>query len=284
MTNSGLDSDPWLSPDGRTVVFIRRSPEDMLLTSVYKIEIPTQALSLLYSGPVSDNGREIRSFGRPELDESKGTLFLLASLYATEGSLFAVRLGTGESALISEHVVGYDIVECPAQNRGDLIVLKRSSDILGKPYFLSWLYTPSGKELGLAGAGELEEADIDMIREGKCPALPVHTLTKPPSPPLGDAIRVDEGAMALRLVTRVEPTYPREARSRYIQGDVRLEVRVATDGTVEDVNLVSGPQQLVAAAKAAVRQWRYRPGISSGHPVPVVTIVTVRFRLPQANR
>jgi len=67
---------------------------------------------------------------------------------------------------------------------------------------------------------------------------------------------------------------------RNVQGDVRLRVRVAEDGTVQDINLVSGPPQLVGAAIAAVRQWKYQPVISSGHPVAVVTIVTVPFRLP----
>jgi len=90
--------------------------------------------------------------------------------------------------------------------------------------------------------------------------------------------------MEQRLVGKVEPTYPNQAQSEHVDGDVRLQVLVAADGTVRAVNLVSGPPQLVAAAIAAVKQWRYRPTISSGRAVPVVTIVNVPFRLSATSK
>jgi TonB family protein len=99
-----------------------------------------------------------------------------------------------------------------------------------------------------------------------------------------DAIQVDGSAMDRQLVTRVEPIYPSQAKSQHIQGDVRLQVRVSQDGTVQDVNLVSGPPQLVGAAIAAVKQWKYQPTMSSGHPVAVLTIVSVSFRLPSPDK
>ena len=96
LTQTGLDSDPWLSPDGRTLVFIRRSAENMFRTSVYKIDLPTRTLSLLYRGPIRYQGRESFSFGRPELDDSQETLFVLIREYATEGSLMAIRSPSGQ--------------------------------------------------------------------------------------------------------------------------------------------------------------------------------------------
>ena len=95
---------------------------------------------------------------------------------------------------------------------------------------------------------------------------------------------MDGRAMDRQLASHVEPVYPSQAQSQHIQGDVRLQVRVAADGTVQDVNLVSGPPQLVGAAITAVKQWRYRPVISSGHPVAVVTIVNVPFRPPLTDK
>jgi len=281
LTQSGLDSAPWLSPDGRTVVFIRQSAEDIFWTSVYKIDMSTRKLGLLYGGPARYHGRESPSFGRPELDESQETLFLLTNDYATEGSLIAIQLATGQTRLISDHVVGYDVIECTG-HRGDLIVLKRRADILGHPYFLYWLYSPTGDDLGLAGADEL---DLDALRGGDCPA-PQPSAPIPPSPTNSittGATRVDAGVMEGRLVMRVQPAYPSEARSGRTQGDVRLLVRIAADGTVQDINLVSGPPQLVGSAMAAVRQWRYQPFVSDGHPVPVVTVVNVPFRLPSTE-
>jgi TonB family protein len=83
------------------------------------------------------------------------------------------------------------------------------------------------------------------------------------------------------LLYRVEPEYPAEARQQGIQGAVDLEVRIGTDGTVEDVQLVSGPAQLAQAATAAVRQWRFKPRRQNGQAVRMQTRITLNFRLPQ---
>lgn len=284
LTQGGFDSDPWLSPDGRTVLFVRGSAEDLFRTSVYEMDMRTRALKLLYAGPAKYQGRERPYFGEPELNESQDTLFLVVGEYATSGALISIRLASGDAKLISDEVVGYDVIQCPKKYRGDVIALKRQEeDILGRPYFLYYHYSATGADLGLAGDGELD-SELDFIRNGTCeepePQQPPPVPSLPPSPSVGDAIRIDGSAMDRQLITRVEPIYPGEARSQHLQGDVRLEVRIAADGTVQKVNLVSGSPQLAGAAIAAVKQWRYGPLISSGHPVAVVTIVNVTFRLP----
>jgi TonB family protein len=175
-------------------------------------------------------------------------------------------------------------MECPKKYRGDLVALKRhEEDIFGHPFFLYWLFSPAGKNLGLAGGGELDQ-ELDSVRDGSCDEpeaqLPSRAPSRPKRPSLENAIRMEGSLMARRLTTHIEPTYPTQALSQHIQGNGVLQVRVAADGTVHDVNLVSGPPQLVEAAKTAVRQWKYRPVISSGHPVAALTIVNVPFRLP----
>lgn len=184
--------------------------------------------------------------------------------------------------MISDHVVGYDVVQCP-RDRGDLIVLKRHLDILNSPYFLYWLYSASGAELGLAGA---EELNVDALRDGTCeasqliPPIPLGGIGPRPE----GAIQVDSSLMERRIVSHVEPIYPTQARLAHVQGNVLLQVRVAADGTVQQVNLVSGPPQLAAAAIAAVKQWQYQPTMLSEHPVPVVTVVNVPFHLPSTDK
>ena len=61
---------------------------------------------------------------------------------------------------------------------------------------------------------------------------------------------------------------------------VVLEVSIATDGKVEDANLVAGHPLLVPAAIEAVKQWQYKPVMLNGAPVAVVTTVQVNFSLP----
>jgi len=182
LTQVGLDSEPWLSPDGRTVVFIRRSAENQFLTSVYEIDLPTRTVKLLFAGPAKYQGRERAHFGRPELNESHDKLFLLGSEYATSGSLISIQLASGQTTFISDEVVGYDVIQCPKKYRGDLIALKRhEQNILGRPFFLYYLYSAAGQQLGLAGSGELG-GELDAFRDGSCeepepqprPTVPPH--------------------------------------------------------------------------------------------------------------
>jgi TonB family protein len=82
------------------------------------------------------------------------------------------------------------------------------------------------------------------------------------------------------LLHRVEPDYPEEARAQQIQGAVVLDVHIGQDGSVQEVTLVSGPQQLAQAATGAVKQWRFKPRLRGGRPVEMQTRITLNFRLP----
>jgi len=83
------------------------------------------------------------------------------------------------------------------------------------------------------------------------------------------------------LLHRVEPDYPEEARQQQIQGVVVLNVHISADGSVQEVTLASGPPLLAQAATDAVKQWRFKPRLVSGHPVEMQTRITLNFRLPQ---
>jgi TonB family protein len=82
------------------------------------------------------------------------------------------------------------------------------------------------------------------------------------------------------LLNRVEPEYPEAARQQNIQGEVTLEVRIGTDGTVEGVEILSGPRQLAQASADAVKQWRFKPRMRDGQAVRMQTRVALSFRLP----
>jgi TonB family protein len=63
-----------------------------------------------------------------------------------------------------------------------------------------------------------------------------------------------------KLVQKVQPTYPAEAKAAGIEGSVVLEVLITAAGDVTDVKPVKGPVELREAAAAAVRQWKYEAG------------------------
>ena len=100
----------------------------------------------------------------------------------------------------------------------------------------------------------------------------------PPPPPAAHQPRVSR-MMQGNLIHRVEPTYPPLARQARIQGLVLLRAIISKEGTIENLQVVSGHPLLVQAAVDAVRQWRYRPYVLNGDPVEVETQVTVNFLL-----
>jgi TonB family protein len=83
------------------------------------------------------------------------------------------------------------------------------------------------------------------------------------------------------LLHRVEPDYPQESLQRHIQGPVVLDVRIARNGTTQEVKLVAGERLLADAAIAAVKQWQFKPHLIKGQPVEMQTRVTLNFRLPR---
>ena len=81
------------------------------------------------------------------------------------------------------------------------------------------------------------------------------------------------------LLKKVVPTYPPLATKARIHGEVVLDVDISKEGTVESLRAVSGHPMLIPAAIDAVKNWRYKPYLVDGKPVPVQTQVTVNFAL-----
>jgi periplasmic protein TonB len=103
----------------------------------------------------------------------------------------------------------------------------------------------------------------------------------PPPPKVQQRIRVGGNVTAARVLNRVNPVYPPLARQTRISGTVRLHAIIAKDGTVQQLEVMSGHPLLVQAALDAVRQWRYQPTLLNGEPVEVDTTVDVIFSLNQ---
>jgi TonB family protein len=92
-------------------------------------------------------------------------------------------------------------------------------------------------------------------------------------------MRVPAETMEKRILSKVNPVYPEEARLAGKQGLVVLDAVIAPDGAVEQVQAVSGDEPLAKAATKAVRLWKYEPYQSSGRAARVETTIAVDFRL-----
>ena len=80
-----------------------------------------------------------------------------------------------------------------------------------------------------------------------------------------------------RLVDKIDPSYPAAARQINLHGSVMLQATVDKDGDVDLVKVVNGNELLIPVAVEAVRQWRYKPYLRNGQPLPFITQVTVTF-------
>jgi protein TonB len=92
----------------------------------------------------------------------------------------------------------------------------------------------------------------------------------------------DEVNVRIKLVKRVNPVYPREAKEKGITGTVVCRITIAETGKVTDVEVRRSPDQLLTeSAVDAVRQWEYEPPQKNGEPVTAISDVTIRYELKQ---
>lgn len=102
----------------------------------------------------------------------------------------------------------------------------------------------------------------------------------PPPPKAAPArIRVGGNVQQAKLISQPKPIYPPLARQARISGVVRLQAVIDKDGSVQELQVISGHPLLVQSALDAVRQWRYQPTLLNGEPVQVVTTIDVNFVL-----
>ena len=96
------------------------------------------------------------------------------------------------------------------------------------------------------------------------------------APPM--RIRMGGNVAKANLIHKVDPIYPAEAKASRITGNVMLHVVLGTDGTIMELNLISGDPILSKAALEAVKQWRYKPTLLNGKAVEVESTILVEFR------
>ncbi|GAB4112890.1 MAG: hypothetical protein Kow001_14590 [Acidobacteriota bacterium] len=90
----------------------------------------------------------------------------------------------------------------------------------------------------------------------------------------------DETNLRTRLVKRVNPVYPEQAKEEKITGRVICRVNVSEEGKPEKVTVLESPHELLSgAAMDAIKQWEWAPVEKEGRKVPFTADVTVNFQL-----
>lgn len=88
------------------------------------------------------------------------------------------------------------------------------------------------------------------------------------------------GITAPKIVKKVEPEYTEAARKAKIQGSITLSLTVDETGSATNVIvLLPLGAGLDEKAMAAVKSWKFEPGLKNDEPVAVRSVVEVNLRL-----
>jgi protein TonB len=132
------------------------------------------------------------------------------------------------------------------------------------------------RPIGTVGAGERPDLPTGIPINGQ----QMFAIPGPTPDVRVDIQRIKVSTMdPAKLMHQVKPVYPQIARIAGIQGTVVLRAIVNRDGSIQNVQIISGHPMLKQAAEDAVRQWRYKPTYLNGQAVEVDTAITVNFVL-----
>ncbi|HLJ40033.1 MAG TPA: energy transducer TonB [Candidatus Acidoferrales bacterium] len=129
--------------------------------------------------------------------------------------------------------------------------------------------------IALASSGAMGQPNAPVVQ-----APPVSSgvqqeqVTEPPG-----QIRVAADVEAKMLQHEVAPIYPAIAVAARVQGTVTLHAVIGPDGSIKELQYISGPPLLMRAAMNAVKQWKYKPFLLNGQPTEVDTSIPVVFAI-----
>jgi TonB family protein len=94
-----------------------------------------------------------------------------------------------------------------------------------------------------------------------------------------DVIRLPED-VELKLIKKVEPIYPVEARKKLLGGKILLEAIIDKQGNVLNVKVLEGEHEILNdAAIGAVKQWKYEPYTKEGKAQKVRYKIEIEFHV-----
>jgi TonB family protein len=100
------------------------------------------------------------------------------------------------------------------------------------------------------------------------------------TPPPDGVYKVGHGVSAPAVLYKIDPEYTPEAHDAKVAGTVVLSIVVGVDGAAHDINVIKGLEPgLSGKAVEAVSQWKFKPGLKDGEPVPVRANIEINFKL-----
>jgi beta-lactamase regulating signal transducer with metallopeptidase domain len=122
-----------------------------------------------------------------------------------------------------------------------------------------------------------EWADLmEGVKAIKAGAVPMVTEQ---APARVQTIRIGGAVAAVNLQESPPPIYPPLAKAASVQGTVKLQILIGTDGHVNYTTVISGHPLLITAAMDAAKLYVYKPTMLNGQAAQVLTDVEITFQL-----
>jgi protein TonB len=124
------------------------------------------------------------------------------------------------------------------------------------------------------------DSSVKLDMQPSAAAAPAQSSQSQGSPAASNATaQVQLSPGGAQVVSRVDPSYPLLAKQMKVQGAVILEALISKTGSIQDIQVLSGPAILSEAAREAVKQWHFKPYYQGGQPVETEARITVNFTI-----
>lgn len=172
LTQSGQDSAPVLSPDGRWIVFVRKLPGktiatgsgDVDATELWQIRADGKEPTLLVAPRADEDARDLIATFRDVNFSTDGRLvYFVTPAYATSGAVHVVDTTNRKRRFVLAGS-GVEVVSS-GEYKDCLLVEQHRYFIGGGSYDWIWLFRPDGKEIGPVGENS------ENFKEIHCPEM-----------------------------------------------------------------------------------------------------------------
>jgi periplasmic protein TonB len=92
-------------------------------------------------------------------------------------------------------------------------------------------------------------------------------------------VRLSEVEAKKIVKVRTSPEYPPLAKQMRVTGEVRLDVYLNEDGSLDRIHVISGNALLAGAAQNAVKNWKFGPPVVDDKAVKAVASYSFSFGL-----
>lgn len=152
VTNFRTDGEPSLSPDEKTIVFVRlrsatvSGPDKKATTELWTIESSGRNPTLLLTARSSQKPEnELSGFSSPVFSLDGGSIYFISSAWATSGAIHLINIKTKRTKFVSPGN-SLQLVRS-GKYVGHLIILKHKYFAGTGSYDFYWIVSPQGREV-----------------------------------------------------------------------------------------------------------------------------------------